>query len=146
MKTLYSQAQPWIDQAEHNLTISQFSNDKGYRSFSCFWPQQAAEVALKGFLISEGLPVDKTNSVRELVRHSTKRDPAFSRFDRYGAILDKHYKTSRDPLSLPFPDTPGDVFLPEESSQALHFATEIVEIARSKVSVLAPDESGVQTP
>ena len=71
MKTLYSQAQPWIDQAEHNLTISQFSNDKGYRSFSCFWSQQAAEVALKGFLISEGLPVDKINSVRELVRHST---------------------------------------------------------------------------
>ncbi len=144
MTKYLAQAQPWIEQAENNLEIAQFSNDKEAWSFACFWSHQAAEVALKGFLISEGLPLDKINSVRELVRRSAARDTAFSGFADYGAILDKYYKTSRDPMALPHPAITKDLFLPQEGLQALQFATEIFDMARSRVLEITPGESGVQ--
>lgn len=54
MKPSRETAFRWLRQAEHDLTIAHGHEERGDYSDACFMAEQAAQKALKGFLMTQG--------------------------------------------------------------------------------------------
>ncbi len=87
----------WLAQAQRDLADAKvLFNAESYAS-SCFFAQQAAEKAAKGFLYSQGIRGALSHSVTRLVNECTKFDASFADFVEAGRELDRHYIASRYP-------------------------------------------------
>ncbi len=87
----------WLAQAQRDLADAKvLLNAESYAS-SCFYAQQAAEKAAKGFLYSQGIRGVLSHSVTRLVNECAKFDASFTDFVAAGRELDRHYIASRYP-------------------------------------------------
>lgn len=133
MKRPLETARRWLAQAEHSLRMGRTLFDNGFWSGGCFQAEQTAQLALKAFLYSKGRRFVYIHSIRELVLECGKEDQEFLKFLTHGMTLDQYYIATRYPDALPEPAVPFEVFTEQQASQALAFATEMVELAKSKI-------------
>jgi HEPN domain-containing protein len=70
MKPSRETALRWLRQAEHDLRIARGHCERGDYSDSCFMAEQAAQKALKAFLITYGERVVLIHSVAQLAEYS----------------------------------------------------------------------------
>ena len=94
--------------------------------FSCFLGQQAAEKAVKAFLVLHGEEEVWGHSVAVLCDRAGGYEPAFVQLRPNGAALDRHYIPTRYPNGLPG-GLPADAFGTRDSEQALEDAGAILE-------------------
>ena len=134
-------ARRWLAQAQHNLSMSEVLLESGFRAGACFHAEQTAQLALKSFLFARGRRNITIHSVQELAKQCAGEDEGFSPFVDHGTFLDRYYLSTRYPDALPEPAIPFESFTEQETRQAVGYATEIVELVRTKVPG-APGELG----
>ena len=127
-------ARRWLAQAEYSLSMTRSLFEGGFWAGACFQSEQTAQLALKALLFAKGKRHINIHSVRELALECSKEDPEFSRFEDYGAYLDRYYLSTRYPDALPEPAIPFESFTQQEATQAVSFAEEIVGLVRTKIT------------
>ena len=125
----------WLERAERDLRMAQIALDNSDPPNSCFHSQQAAEKALKGFLVFRGKPLERTHIVQDLAASSALEDPDFLACSNDAQILDSLYIDTR------YPDSETHTFKnyePEEAQRMVERADRIVSLVRSKIPPPAP--------
>ena len=126
-------ARRWLAQAEHSLMVGRSLLAQEFWSDACFQAEQTAQLALKAFLFLQGRRFAHIHSVRELALECVGYGEEFLAFVDSGGILDRYYLATRYPDAVAAPAVPFQTFARREAEQALGYATEMVELVRSKV-------------
>ena len=114
----------WFEQAKQDLVAARDSATAGHFEWACFQSQQAAEKALKGYLLGAGRPHPITHSVKALLAECEELDPGFREM-RSAGELDRHYVTTRYPDALP-DDIPANHFDAEAAERCLSLASSVI--------------------
>jgi HEPN domain-containing protein len=74
-------AQRWLKRAQSDFDAAEvLANNATALEGACFHCQQAAEKALKGWLIQHNIEPPKTHYVEELIDLCAKKEPGFAQF------------------------------------------------------------------
>lgn len=121
-------AQEWMEHAAMDLQAATIllSGSTVLPEIAVFHAQQAAEKALKGFLIFRGHPFSRTHDLAQLVSSCESIEPDFSRFASAAKVLTPYAVRSRYPGYSPAPSLP-------ESEEAARLAAEIVQFVRDRL-------------
>jgi HEPN domain-containing protein len=118
-KELKENINNWIIKAEYDLkTVSnEFSSIEPVTDTICFHSQQAAEKYLKAYLISKGIPPEKTHKIERLIESCLKYDKHF--IELKDTVILTQYA-----VDMRYPD---DFYTPtiEEAKEALKFASKV---------------------
>lgn len=123
------EASRWLKQAEYTLDSAKYNFQGNRFAEACFFSQQAAEMALKGFLYRQGRRAIQLHSVQALVQECETYKDEFGDYLKDGRKLDRFYIATR------YPDAVVDV-LPhetvgeEDAADAIQSCEEIVEFVR----------------
>lgn len=132
MKNSKLQAQRWLKQAEYDLKQAEKSLSDGSFSYACFFAEQAAQKALKGYLINKGWRSVKIHSIGELLKETAKLEKdKFEHLIVLGQRLDRYYLASRYPDALPDPAIPAESYGPDEGREAVDIAKKIFSAAKA---------------
>jgi HEPN domain-containing protein/predicted nucleotidyltransferase len=85
----------WLDSARYELTLAQRLLTPDTANGVCFHAQQAAEKALKAFLIYCGLPLERIHSVRGLAAKCAEQDRDFLAIAADTQVLTGYYTDTR---------------------------------------------------
>ena len=116
----------WLRQAEHDLAIARGHWERGDYSDACFMAEQAAQKALKAFLIGHGHRSVPIHSVAQLAERCAQIDPAFTVHMTSGRVLDQYYIPTRYPDALAPPALPFESYTQEQGITAVAAAQAIV--------------------
>ena len=97
MKPDRETARRWLRQAEHDLRIARGHQERGDYSDACFMAEQAAQKALKGFLMAQGQRSVLVHSVAQLAERCAQFDADFAAHITSGRLLDQYYIPTRYP-------------------------------------------------
>lgn len=134
MKNPKETAHRWLSQAEHSLGMTRSLLESGFWAGVCFHAEQTAQLALKAYLFGQGRRFVTIQSIHTLALECGKENSEFLKLADYGMILDRYYLATRYPDALPTPAIPYQSFNEQDAHQALNYATEIVELARARIS------------
>jgi HEPN domain-containing protein len=123
----------WLRQAEHDLAIARGHQERGDFSDACFMAEQAAQKALKAFLIGHGHRSVPIHSVAQLAERCAQTDPAFTVHITAGRVLDQYYIPTRYPDALAPPALPFESYTQEQGSTAVAAAQAIVALVAENV-------------
>jgi len=140
MKLNKEDALRWLDQAEHNLTVAESNFKSNFYSDACFMAEQAAQVALKAFVILHRKRLMWEHSVQEIAKICAQYDKDFEKFIDFGKILDRYYIPTHYPDALASPAVPYKTYIEKDAKEALNFAKEIVEKVKQKIKEKSKDE------
>lgn len=127
-----NRAQDWLEQAQRDLALAEYSQNDDYHEWACFAAQQAAEKAVKALhlhlrqeawghvvarLLSE-LPED-VKVPQDLVEK--------------GRVLDNFYVPTRYANGHPS-GAPYEHYGPLQSDEAIRYAGEIIEFVRDQMA------------
>lgn len=135
MESRLTHGQSWTENAEMELASARSLLEFGNASSSCFHSQQAAEKALKGFLIYQGRPLERTHSVVELAAMCVQEDEEFANCTEAARALNAMYIDTR------YPDVETHEFKGYETAEAeraLSNAQMVVDLVGSKMPPAAP--------
>jgi len=118
----------WLAQAERDLEDARFNAGGERYNVACFLCQQAAEKALKAYLISIGED-PWGHSVAELAERAAASLPGVAEQRREIAGLDKHYIPTRYPNGLPG-GIPSEVFSADDAQRALASARRTLAVVK----------------
>lgn len=118
----------WFSQAEQDLKAAKVSVKSGYFEWACFQSQQAAEKALKAFLMRKGKRELLTHSVYELLKDCAALDKRFNLLIEC-KLLDQYYVPTRYPGGLPA-GTPHDFYKLEDAEKCVSCAGRILAAIR----------------
>ena len=125
--------QVWIERAWNQLRIAEalMPSADDFASGICFHCQQAAEIALKAFLLFRGVQLDYTHSLQSLAAQCVREDPDFESCAEAAGVLTGYYIDTRCA-------TEGNGFFfqdrePAEARTASEHANRIVQLAQSKI-------------
>jgi HEPN domain-containing protein len=116
----------WLRQAEHDVAIARGHQERGDFSDACFMAEQAAQKALKAFLIGHGHRSVPIHSVAQLTERCAQIDPAFTVHITAGRVLDQYYIPTRYPDALAPPALPFESYTQEQGSTAVAATQAIV--------------------
>lgn len=133
MKRNEEQALRWFDQAVHDFEVAKSNFNAGFYSDACFMCEQAAQKALKAYIIYQGRRYVWERSIQELARFSMEYEKEFEKIIEAGMILDRYYITTRYPNALAPPATPYKSYTEKDASEAKSLAEKIVEMVRNKL-------------
>lgn len=119
------EARRWLAQAKQSLSDAVYARDGGRHHLACFLSQQAAELAVKGYLYAQGMEDPWGHSVAELCDAAVEFNPDFATIRGDCASLDKHYIPTRYPNGLPG-GIPADAFDADDSAAAVSRAETIL--------------------
>ncbi|MFQ5353685.1 MAG: HEPN domain-containing protein [Thermodesulfobacteriota bacterium] len=125
MEILLKEAARWLRQAEYDLKVSEWNQQGGFHAPACFWAQQSAAKALRGFLFLYREDAVITRSVADLLDRAMTYDESFKKFLDGKTSLDIYYKTARFPDALPG-GIPAEVISEKDSRDAIKQASNIV--------------------
>lgn len=118
----------WIDKAREDLRWTE-SNLRGeIWHGACFTAQQAAEKALKAYILSRGREHKKIHSLVALLEDCKKFDVSFENIREKCATLTVYYAPVRYPDIAEFSDITN-----EKAQEAYQFAKEVVEFVEKKL-------------
>lgn len=127
-----NRSKDWLEQAQRDLGLAEYSQNDGYHEWACFAAQQAAEKAVKALhlhlrqeawghvvarLLSE-LPED-VKVPQDLVEK--------------GRVLDNFYVPTRYANGHPS-GAPFEHYGPLQSEEAIRYAGEIIEFVRNQMA------------
>jgi HEPN domain-containing protein len=115
----------WLRQAEHDLAIARGHQQRGDFSDACFMAEQAAQKALKAFLLGHGHRSVPIHSVAQLVERCAQINPAFAVHITAGRVLDQYYIPTRYPDALAPPAVPFESYTQEQGTTAVGTAEAI---------------------
>jgi HEPN domain-containing protein len=118
----------WLRQAEHDVAIARGHQERGDFSDACFMAEQAAQKALKAFLIGHGHRSVPTHSVAQLAERCAQIDPAFTVHITAGRVLDQYYIPTRYPDALAPPALPFESYTQEQGSTAVAATQAIIAL------------------
>lgn len=133
MKDPSRNAARWLRQARYDIEQAQRLLDLEVYQYAAFLAEQAAQKALKAFLISRGRRFVMIHSVAELARLAAAFDPGFEALIDSGRWLDRHYLTSRYPDALPDPAIPAEAYVRQDAEEAVMTGRAIVEAVAARV-------------
>ncbi len=116
----------WLDQAARDLEDASFNRDGARFNVACFLCQQAAEKAVKAFLVLRGEETVWGHSVAELCERAAALDRVFRDLLPAGRALDRNYIPTRYPNGLPG-GLPADAFDADDAERAIAQAASIIE-------------------
>lgn len=116
----------WLEQALRDLDDARFNSSGGRFNVACFLCQQAAEKAVKGFLVLREEEDVRGHSVAVLCDRAAGFDLTFDELRPSGASLDRHYIPTRYPNGLPG-GLPADAFGADDADRAILQAASIIE-------------------
>jgi HEPN domain-containing protein len=123
----------WLLQAERDLEQARSSMREGRHEWACFAAQQAAEKAAKGLHLAKGRRAWGT-AVAALLTELPLQVP--DTLVEEARVLDNHYAATRCVKAHPA-GAPFEHYGSMQSQQAIEYAGEILDFARSHVT-LAP--------
>lgn len=122
-----------MQQAQHDLQVATHDFDGGFYSDACFMGEQAAQKALKAFLILQtGRSLFGEHSIQTLARRALAYDEAFGAVVGYGRILDRYYVPTRYPDALAPPAVPFETYTQADAESALELAGQIVALCQGQ--------------
>ncbi|HCW50591.1 MAG TPA: DNA-binding protein [Clostridiales bacterium] len=122
----------WLAQAKDDITVSEHLLRGGFHNYACFFAQQAAEKALKAYLLAQGAREVRGHSVGDLCLDAARLDPAFEGLADEVTPLDKYYIPTRYPNGLPG-GTPSRAFDRVDSERALALARHAVAFVEERL-------------
>lgn len=136
-ETATAEGKRWIEQARHDLAAARDLMATERYNVSCFLAQQAAEKALKGYLIIRGAEEPWGHSVAVLLEQAQTFDAHFGELVEIGKRLDKLYIPTRYPNGLPA-GIPATAYTRTEAEEALHWAGRILQAVTEGASEGTP--------
>ena len=130
------EAERWWLTAQEDLDVARTLHDAGKFSHACFLSQQSSEKAMKALWLA--IDADPWgHSIQKLVMQFPQQNmlQGIESWLAYAAYLDKFYIPTRYPNGLP-DLTPGQVYLSEDSSQAVERAVFFLEETRKLIKGL----------
>jgi len=121
----HDEGRRWLDQASLDLDDARFARGGKRFSLACFLCQQAAEKAVKGFLVLKGEEVVWGHSVADLCERASAYAERFAELRDDGASLDLLYIPTRYPNGLPG-GLPSDAFHDDDADRAIVRAERII--------------------
>ena len=125
-------AQAWLEQAEHDLAAARDSLAAGHFEWVCFQSQQAAEKALKAYLLTAGRSHQRTHAVTELLDECVRIEPEFERI-RPSMELDQYYVSTRYPDALAG-GPPYRAFTQRTAERCLSLASSLIEFVTRSIT------------
>ncbi len=125
-----SEARRWFLQAKHDLDDAYFSLEGERFNLACFLSQQAAEKALKAYLIANKQE-PWGHSVAELCEAASINDADFKNIKKRAATLDTYYIPTRYPNGLPG-GIPSEAYQKEDAEKALSICNEVIDLVDKK--------------
>ncbi|MFN0316211.1 MAG: HEPN domain-containing protein [Burkholderiales bacterium] len=121
--------QRWMAKASHDLTaaITLLNSEVPLTDIAVYHCQQAAEKALKAYLIEMDTPFTKTHDLDELVSVCATLDNAFSDLSEPAAVLTPYAIAFRYPTGQPDPTL-------AEADHAIQCARGMIEFVASRLS------------
>jgi len=111
----------WLTKAAHDLAVSKklTSGEDQYADVAIYHCQQAAEKAIKGYLLLHGKEFPKTHDLRLLVQLAVSVNPEFAKCEDAADVLTPYATEFR---------YPGEIMNPtdEEMDEGIRLAEEIV--------------------
>ncbi len=138
MEIVLKEAARWLRQAEYDLKAAEWNQQGGFHGPACFYAQQSAAKALRGFLFLYREDALITRSVADLLDRAMTYDEAFKEFVGGTTSLDIYYKTSRFPDALPG-GIPAEVITDKDSRDAIRQASNIVAMVEKIRKDYLPD-------
>ena len=117
----------WFEQARDDLDAARGSRNAGHHEWACFQAQQAAEKALKAFLLLQGKRRFLAHSVQELLREAQELDATFQTISK-ARRLDEYYIPNRYPNGLPGTTRPHEFYDEEEALECLQLAESVLTV------------------
>jgi len=125
------QAKVWFKSAEDDLRWARHNLRGGFYPQACFAAQQAAEKALKAYLLKKVGRFDKIHLLPKLLRDCQKKDTSFKDLTRACDILADYYLDTRYPDMLDFSSFDD----PQHAKEAIELANEIVEFVKDRLGL-----------
>ena len=120
----------WLIAANNDLKYARASleelDSKFIYPFICFHSQQAAEKALKAFLLSRNLQAPKTHSLVDLLKLAAIHSGNLQNLGKNCEILDRYYVPTRYPDAI-LESKVSQIFGHFEAEEALKLASKIVK-------------------
>ena len=129
-----SEARRWLLQAKHDLDDANFSSEGERFNLACFLSQQAAEKALKAYLMANKKE-PWGHSVAELCEMASLKDSDFRNIKKRAATLDIYYIPTRYPNGLPG-GIPSEAYLKEDAQRALSICNEVIDLVEKKIGMV----------
>jgi HEPN domain-containing protein len=109
---LHAMVKGWLIKAKHDLESAYrlADGDDPLLDTAIYHCQQAAEKAIKGFLVFRGQQFGKTHDIRILIEQAEKDEPGFALWQEAAARLTPYAAAFR---------YPGDVISPDKEEYAL---------------------------
>lgn len=119
----------WLHQAQEDLNWTQANINEKVWYGACFTAQQAAEKALKAYLIDKGTQARKIHDLGALLQQCITQDPNFEVLKEECVTLTDYYAPTR------YPDIAEYInFTEDKAKEAYQFARTIVEFIENKLS------------
>ena len=118
----------WMTKAHHDLDAAEYllRRNPPLADVSVYHCQQAAEKALKAYLVAMDTPFAKTHDLTELVATAEFLDPVFNRLAEAAAILTPYATAFRYPTGQPDPS-------PAEARQAFAMVHMLVDFVANQL-------------
>lgn len=133
MKRNKEDALRWFEQAKHDFRVAENNLKSGFYADACFMCEQAAQKALKAYLIYNGKRYIWEHSIQELARLSMKHEKKFRKVIDAGIILDRFYIPTRYPDALAPPAIPYKSYRKEDALEAIKLTEEIIRLVGEKL-------------
>lgn len=118
----------WLALAEEDLIWAKASfEDKIFRG-TCFAAQQAAEKALKAFLVSKDVASPKIHDLVALNQVCVKQNPGFESLEEACNILSPYYLSTRYPDVAQFEE-----YSQTQTEKVIEQAEKIVNFVKAKI-------------
>ena len=127
-------AQVWLEAAIQDLAHARSARELGFFSHACFSCQQAAEKALKAYLLARQQPLIRTHNLAALLNRCIPFDESFEGLRETCIILNDYYTDTRYPDTLKF----GIAFSQEEAGAALTCAETVLDFVRPRIEEHPP--------
>ena len=118
---------PWLNLAQEDLKVAQLLLPEELFAPIAYHCQQAAEKALKGYLVHKRQPIVKTHELGKLLEICLKFDRDFDKIYEAARFLNPFATKFRYPSEFDIPDL-------DEAKLALKYAKSILNFISKKVS------------
>lgn len=127
-----NRASDWFRQAERDVEQAEDSHRAQRHEWACFAAQQAAEKAVKALHLSRGQEA-WGHVVAKLLQELPPSVKVPRELIEKGRVLDSYYIPPRYPNGHP-EGAPFEHYGPLQSTEAIRYAREILEFARSEMA------------